>query len=227
MLPGDSWQDNCQIFAALESIYRSVCITDRFSTKLSNHLFLCEVDAHEGPHCLLRCRVECQKLGEDLQQAYRAANQALEEIPAFEDIPRVDRRVVKELAEGTGEQAISAFRNSRGAAGTTAASDATDPKEGNGHNSSNGVGTRRKTSEATTSGTRQGREDNTASSLEEGINVAAGRAQSAVQQVATAAREQVGPALRETSLPLLQACKGFAQPKAHSTLAAVLPAPSF
>lgn len=136
--------------------------------------------------------MECQKLGEDLQQAYRAANQALEEIPAFEDIPKVDRSVVKKLAEDTGEQAISAFRNSKGAAGTTSESLDSDYEEECRPSSSNGSGSRQgSSSEGVSSSGRQGGKDGAASNWEEGVNVAASRARSAVQQVATAAREEV------------------------------------
>ena len=136
-------------------------------------------------------RVECQKLGEDLQQSYRAANQALEEIPAFEDLPRVDRNTAKELAEKTGSQAISAFRNSRGAAGTSGSNSASDGVHGSSENgssnpSSNGHHSRAAQQQSQNSG------DSTANAWERGANAAASRIRSAATQLATAAKEEVG-----------------------------------
>ena len=153
---------------------------------------LCRIKSKENCLRPYFCRVECQKLGEDLQQAYRAANQALEEIPAFEDIPKVDSNAVKELAEGTGEQAVSAFRNSRGAAGTTSESMDSDPEEESRDASQNGSGpSTSRQSESEPSYSRQSGEDAAASKWEEGVNMAASKGRSAIQQVATAAREEV------------------------------------
>ena len=146
--------------------------------------------ASSCPMSILLRRVECQKLGEDLQQAYRAANQALEEIPAFEDIPKANRKVVEELAEGAGSQAVAAFRNSRGAAGT---SDMQESSPSASHDAStNGSRPRQESStKKARAGGRKSGDDGAAGKLEEGINVAASRARSAAQQVATAVKEEV------------------------------------
>lgn len=131
-------------------------------------------------------------MGEDLQQAYRAANQALEEIPAFEDIPRVDRNTAKELAQNTGNQAVAAFRNSRGAAGTSSPepySSASHGVSGNGSKSTP-LGSSQGGGEDGMQGSRQSA-DGASNTWEEGVNAAASRARSAAQQVATAAREEV------------------------------------
>lgn len=133
--------------------------------------------------------MECQKLGEDLQQAYRAANKALEEIPAFEDIPKVDRQAITSLAEGTAAQAVNAFRNSRGAAGTTNPSQDSETCH---EASTNGS----KPSYNSHNGTRDQAEfgsssnESSARAIEEGVNAAASKARSAAQQVATAAKKE-------------------------------------
>jgi len=58
------------------------------------------------------CRVECQNLGDNLLQAYRAANSALEEIPAYSDPQDFGRkqRLKEELGERAEEVAVAAFR---------------------------------------------------------------------------------------------------------------------
>lgn len=162
-------------------------------------------------HCMRHpsfCRVECQKLGEDLQQAYRAANQALEEIPAFEDLPKVNSKVVKELAQKTGSQAVEAFANSRGAAGTTRSASNGNSSSGSHSNGASENGSQSNSENGSESGAEHrqhsGPDSKRSESLqgrggggadnewEENANEVASRARSVAQQVVTAAKEEVG-----------------------------------
>jgi hypothetical protein len=69
-------------------------------------------------------------MGDDLVQAYRAANTALEEIPSYSDLRNSGRkqRLKATLGKRAERQAVAAFRNSEGAAGKT--QDSTDASQG-------------------------------------------------------------------------------------------------
>jgi hypothetical protein len=69
-------------------------------------------------------------MGDDLVQAYRAANTALEEIPSYSDLRNSGRkrRLKATLGKRAERQAVAAFRSSEGAAGKT--QDSTDASQG-------------------------------------------------------------------------------------------------
>ena len=63
-------------------------------------------------------------MGEQLQRAYRAANDAVEEIPPFEDMSKRSHKAKggwSEAHEASEQHAVEAFRNDSGAAGKSLA----------------------------------------------------------------------------------------------------------
>ena len=130
------------------------------------------------------CRAECQQLGEELQAAYRAANEAVEEIPPAGDDPRPSQAQTPDDSRDVTEPAVDAFRNDVGVAGTT------QPRESEEFQSSSSNGDR-----VGKQGHADSREGNGEGSVpdEDRLDSVAGQAKEAAKSAFFAVQKEVGP----------------------------------
>ena len=129
-------------------------------------------------------------MGEQLQRAYRAANDAVEEIPPFEDVSKRSHKAKAGWSEAheasvSKEHAVEAFRNDSGAAGKSLA--ASEEEQTQDYRGVNGASSALPADADPEQGSYMGSTSDFRTSLNEG----ASRAQRAAKQIATKLQHEV------------------------------------